>query len=573
MKKEWKIFAPISPEVACDLGEYNPILKQLLYNRGIQDSNQANSYLNMSGSLHDPKSILGMNEAVERIWKAIDSGEDIAVYGDYDVDGVSSTALLVQAIEKLGGKVSGYIPNRFDEGYGLNTEALDDLKNKEVKLVITVDCGIRSLVEARYAREIGLDLIISDHHEPKGGNIPQAIAVICPKQKDDLYPEKNLAGVGLAYKIVQALQNDRQESGLDADRWLDLVAVGTVADMVPLTGENRALVKKGLMILKSGSNQWVSSMLATAGIAFNNITARDIGFVIGPRLNAAGRLESAMKAFNLLMVEDITKIGYLVQVLGDQNTERQRKTREMFEEAENNYKNTWQDHIITTASEKYEMGIVGLVASRLVDAHYRPVVVGSIDYEKGTIRASCRSIPEIHITKALDQCSDLFMRHGGHAMAAGFTIRTDKFPELEMRLREIVQQQLAGRELIPVYVADMEIDLKKISEESNNSINGIKDIMAAIDCLEPTGMDNRGVLFVSRNFTIKKKKAVGENKNHLSLSLYDGRSYHQAIAFRQGELISKLSDKVDVLYSLEKNMYNGEERLQLNVKDIRNSNE
>ena len=267
---------------------FNPVMRQLLFNRGIMTQEQALIYLEHQGSLHDPFLLSGMEAAVERIERAIRLAERIAVYGDYDVDGVSATALMVQVLRSLGGIVEPYIPDRFDEGYGLNNAALDLLAQEEVALIVTVDCGIRSLAEAAHAHELGLDMVISDHHEPKA-ELPVAVAVINPRQPGDCYPEKNLAGVGLAYKIAQALFQKLNGDAGQADAWLDLVAVGTVADIVPLSGENRALVKAGLGLLRQGKRQGLRSLAGAAGFTTsNNLTARDIGFMLGPRAERGG---------------------------------------------------------------------------------------------------------------------------------------------------------------------------------------------------------------------------------------------------------------------------------------------
>ena len=291
-RKRWQI-APLVPnEIRAELKNYSSVLQQLLFNRSITNEEQAHQYLTAFGSLYDPFLMLDMEKAVFRLIQAIDQKEKIAIYGDYDVDGVTSTALMTQVLRRFGAEVIGYIPNRFDEGYGLNNEALDYLKSQDVQLVLTVDCGIRSPLEAIYAREIGIDLIISDHHEPKE-ELPDALAVICPKRNADTYPDKNLPGVGLAFKIAEALLSMKPDPFIRLEEWFDLVAVGTVADIVPLVGENRALVRAGLDMLRKGRRQGLLSLAGAAGSHIETISARDIGFVLGPRLNAAGRLKSS----------------------------------------------------------------------------------------------------------------------------------------------------------------------------------------------------------------------------------------------------------------------------------------
>ncbi|MCE1254651.1 MAG: single-stranded-DNA-specific exonuclease RecJ [Anaerolineae bacterium] len=556
MDKIWEVAEKVPASIRQDLGDYPLILQQLLFNRGITSAAEAEVYLTASGSMYSPFRMLDMQPAVERIFKAVDNAEKIAIYGDYDVDGVTATALLVQILREYGAEARGYIPNRFDEGYGLNIEAIDFLAANGISLVITVDCGIRSPNEAEHARAIGLDLIISDHHEPKEV-VPHAVAVICPKQAGDEYPEKNLAGVGLAYKIAEALHLTRPLRDITPEAWLDLVAVGTVADIVPLIGENRALVKTGLRQLRTGKRQGLLSLTGAAGSTPQMLTARDIGFTLGPRLNAAGRLESALASFDLLMATDVETAGLLAQKLDDQNKQRQEMTRQMQETAEGLAGVKDDDLIVFAASPDFNMGVVGLVAARLTETHYLPSVVGAFGEE--FTRASCRSIPEFHITHALDECADLFERHGGHAMAAGFTVRNERLPELQERLKIIAQRELLGRELKPVLKADMEIALKDLKPE----------VLKLIDALEPTGHQNREALFVSRHLKVVRYRTVGSDQRHLRLTVSDGFVTYDAIAFRMGHFAGQMPEYVDLMYAYERNVFQGRESLQLNVRDLK----
>lgn len=557
-KKNWKINDLIPEKVSENLKNYDPILQQLLFNRAITTAEQADQFLNKSGALYSPFQLKGMNEGVDSLIHAIDENQEIAVYGDYDVDGVTATALLVQLLRAYGAKCRGYIPNRFEEGYGVNKDALENLYQEGIRTIITVDCGIRSPGEAEFAREKGITLIISDHHEPES-ELPNAPAVICPKQPGDTYPEKNLAGVGLAYKIAQAMLETRPLDGVQADQWLDLVAIGTVADVVSLTGENRSLVMAGLNTLKDCKRVGLVSLLATAELDPALINTRDIGFVIGPRLNAAGRLQSALDAFDLLIQEDISRAGLLAQKLDDQNRQRQELTRKMQEEAESQAAGMDGDELIFAAHEDFNMGVVGLVASRLTDQYYRPAIVAYLgpDYARG----SCRSIPEFHITRALDQCSSLLVRHGGHAMAAGFTVLNENLQPLKDRLKEIARAELQGKDLQPVLQADLEIPLSQLNRQ-------VFDLQAF---LEPTGLGNPGVTFVSRNVTILNLGAVGAQKQHLRLKVKGEGIVFDAIAFRQGYRLEEfqINDPVDLLFSFEKNNFRGQETYQLNVRDIK----
>ncbi len=561
LRKRWQVADPITPEASQALGDYPDILKQLLFNRGICDSDAAQYYLSHGGAIHDPFLMTDMNIAIERILRAVDQGEPIAIYGDYDVDGVTATALMVQILTQMGAHVQGYIPNRFDEGYGLNTDALDTLHQDGVQLVITVDCGIRSPKEVAYACQIGIDMIVSDHHEPKDA-LPPALAVLCPKRKGDAYPEKNLAGVGIAYKICEALVKQRPSYRVQLNDGLDLVAVGTVADIVPLVGENRAIVKAGMEVLRCGRRQGLFSLAGAAMFDIENINARDIGFVLGPRLNAAGRLDSALAAYELLITDRLEVAGSLAQQLDNQNHDRQELTQKMQQQAELMAQVGQEDYLIFAVHPDFNMGVVGLVASRLTDQYYRPAIVGSQGEE--FTRASCRSIPEFHITHALDECSDLFERHGGHAMAAGFTIRNDRLPELMRRMREIAVRELTDKDLRPVMKADMEVHLGQLKPELT---------LQSIQMLEPTGLSNPPVLFISRDLKVQRPKTVGRDKSHLRFSLSDGGLSYDAIAFRQGHWIEDMPERVDILYAYERNLYNGRESLQLNVRDLKPAGE
>src|SRR5258706_3688477 len=420
--KRWIISSQITPQADTELSAFPPILRQILFNRGMGTDAEARVFLRAQPNFNpDPIQLTGMQAVVDRIQYALAHAEPIAIYGDYDVDGVTATALMVEALQKLGADVRGYIPNRFDEGYGLNTDALDSLKADGVKLVITVDCGIRSPNEALHARTIELDLIISDHHHPDGLNLPPALAVINPKQHGDIYPDKDLAGVGIAYKIIEALVSVQlSTTNLKLDGLLDLVALGTVADLAPLVGENRVLVRKGLRQIRETKRQGLFSLAGVAGMKIDKVTAGNIGFMLGPRLNASGRLESALASFELLTTTGFMRAGQLAQQLDVQNRQRQSITKSMQQKAEEiAMSEDPEAFLLFAAHEDFNPGVVGLAASRLTELYYRPAVVAAKNSEE--TRGSCRSIPEFHITVALDQCKDLLVRHGGHSDAAGFT--------------------------------------------------------------------------------------------------------------------------------------------------------
>ncbi len=557
IQKRWQIASRISPNVEEALHGYPPILRQVLFNRGYATHEAARLFLEARPpSDTDPFLLTDMTPAVQRIQRALDKGEKIAIYGDYDVDGVTATALLLQYFLSLNADVLGYIPHRFEEGYGLNMEALSTLRAEGVDLIITVDCGIRALEEAHQARGLGLDLIVSDHHHP-GNKLPHAAAIIDPKRPGDAYPEKNLAGVGVAYKLASAL-NSQINRPQDMGRYLDLVALGTVADLVPLTGENRSLVRAGLKRMRTPQRQGLMSLIGITGLNAPKIVASDIGFGLGPRLNAAGRLDTALDALNLLITEDVFEAGRLAQHLDSQNRKRQSLTQVIQARAEAlALADDDEAMLMFAADPEFNAGVVGLAASRLTETYYRPAIVGHTEGEFTV--ASCRSIAEFHITEALDQCADLLEKYGGHAAAAGFTVHNDNLPKLIHRLRAIAEKELSGQDLRPTLTADVELPLSELKPE----------ILEYLDWLQPTGYGNPQALFVSRGLRPINARTVGKDNNHLKLDVTDGTITYSAIAFRQGHWAHQLPQTIDLLYRFEVNEFRGKKTLQLNVRDIK----
>lgn len=569
VQKRWVVAEPIPPQASAHLQFFSPILRQILYNRGYQTEEAARDYLHARPPEGcEPLNMLGMGEAIDRICWAIEHREPVAVYGDYDVDGVTATALLTEVLRSLDADVRGYIPNRFDEGYGLHNEALSHLRDEGVKLVISVDCGIRSLDEADHARRIGLDLIISDHHHP-GAQIPAARAVVNPKQPGCSYPDKDLAGVGIAYKLAWGLYDRFGEKSLiqppgtnRAQDFLDLVALGTVADLAPLVNENRSLVRQGIKRIRQPLRQGLLSLIGVAGLKPETISATDIGFMLGPRLNAAGRLDSALAALELLTTSDLMEAGRLAQQLNVQNRERQALTRRIQERAEELSLAADPEALILIAVDpEFNPGVVGLAASRLTEKYYRPSVVAhqGEDYT----RASCRSIPEFHITEALDRCADLLEHHGGHAAAAGFTVRNENLPTLIDCLKAEAHEKLSGLDLRPVIRADMEVSLSDLTPE----------LWQHLYWLQPTGYKNPQALFVARDVRVIRSRPVGKESSHLKLTVTDGQITYDAIAFRQGHLHADLPSRLDLLFAFEVNEYNGRRSLQLNVLDLKAANQ
>ncbi len=556
--KDWYIAEKIPADADHALQRFPPLLRQILYNRNYQREDEALAYLEARPPQgNQPENLLGLAAAVDRIRYAVRHQERIAIYGDYDADGVTAVALLTQVLRRFDANVRPYIPNRFDEGYGLNNEALDALHNEGVRLVITVDCGMRSRREAEHARKIGLDLIITDHHTPGAEELP-AIAVINPKQPGDVYPDKNLAGVGIAYKLACALLGDANHPV--AEEFLDLVALGTVTDLAPLTGENRHLVREGLKWLRQPRRQGVYSLINVAQVAVQQINAEAISFILGPRLNAAGRLDSAMAALELLLETEIAKAAGLAQTLDNHNRERQQLTRQIQAQAEQMaLEKDPQALLLFAVDESFNPGVVGLAASRLTEQYYRPAIVAHRGDE--FTRGSCRSIPEFHITNALDQCADLLVRYGGHAAAAGFTVRNQHLDELKERLYAIAQEQLGQQDLRPKLKADAIVPLSEMRP----------DLLPILAWLQPTGIGNPPAVFVSQNLKVLRSKTVGKDGAHLKLTVSDGRLTYDAIAFRLGSWQANMPAYVDLMYQLEVNEYNGQRTLQLNIRDLKPS--
>ncbi len=543
-----------------------PVIRQIVYNRGHTTIEAARRYIEAlppEGS--DPLEMLGIPEAIDLLRKALRNDVQIVVYGDYDVDGVTATALLTLLLESLGASVRGYIPNRFDEGYGLNVEAMETLAQEGVGLVITVDCGIRSPDEVQRARELGMDVIITDHHHP-GSTLPQAQAIMNPKQSGDSYPDKNLAGVGLAYKLAAGLLMAMDTGNLEqrgippVTDYLDLVALGTVADVAPLTDENRSLVRRGLEHLRYPHRQGVMSLIGVSRLQSRRITTEHIGFALGPRLNAAGRLDSALAALELLRTRDVHRAAYLAQVLDDQNRERQMITRQVQAHAEKIALEEDPDALLLFAAHPdYNPGVVGLAAGRLTEKYYRPAIVAHQGDD--FVRASCRSIPEFHITDALDQCAELLVQHGGHAAAAGFTVHKQNLPELMERLKAIAQDELGSLDLRATLNVDMVIPLYELRPE----------LLRELDWLQPTGHQNPQAIFLSRDLKVVNSRTVGGEGLHLKLTVTDGRITYDAIAFRQGHWQENMPPYIDLVYVFELNEYNGRSTLQLNVRDLKPS--
>ncbi|MEM8529291.1 MAG: single-stranded-DNA-specific exonuclease RecJ [Chloroflexota bacterium] len=563
-KKRWVVREPAPPDFLARMSQYTPIVATLLYQRGLHDPKEVESFLTSDyrGGLHDPFLMKDMQSASDRIITAINEQEPIAVYGDFDADGVTAVTLLVQVISAMGGDIRPYIPHRVREGYGLNTEAIDRLNTEGVRLLITVDCGISNIDEIAYANTVDLDIIVTDHHTPPE-ELPQAYAIINPKQSGCEYPYKQLVGVGIAFKLVQALVRRGAKMALRGRDLLDVVALGTVTDMGPLNGENRVLVKAGLESVNATERPGIRALLDDAGLVQGKIRASDISFMIGPRLNAAGRIDDAVLSYQLLLADDLEAARTLAKRLSEANRQRQGMTREIQEHAHTKIQELEKNknRIIVLDDEQYQAGIVGLVASKLVDEFARPVLL--IERGTETSRGSARSVPGFNMIEALTSCGEMFVRYGGHSAAAGFTIATDRLPELESYLLDYAETHLSDELLLATLDVDSETPLEILTW----------DLLDQLQLLEPFGQANAQPILMSRRVYVASAQAKGFQEQHLKLRITNGEGgpSYDAIAFRLGHLAHYFQQHpwIDIAYVLEANEWNGNRRLQLNIKDLR----
>ncbi len=568
--KYWKIY-PSAPDEFLRATHEHPLLMQVLYNRGLQSPAAALDFLGTDDAvLENPFRLPDMRAAADRLLRAIERREVICVYGDFDADGVAATALLVTALQVAGGRVGPYIPDRVDEGYGLNLDALTSIAEK-AQVLVTVDCGIRSVAEIEYACRLGLDVIVTDHHSI-GPKLPPALAVINPRRRDVPPTFDRLAGVGVAYRLAQAVLrlSVARGNGLDADKaaaveqaLLDLVALGTVADMMPLLGENRSLVRRGLAQLNASPRPGLAALMNQADLRAGTVDTTAISYRLGPRINAAGRLAHAELAYRLLRTDDPTDAYLLATELEALNVQRRSLTEKAQTEAEQQLapRLAADTSLLFVRSPNLSSGIVGLVAGKLTERYYRPAVVVEEGPEES--RGSARSIAEFDISAALDQVSEYLVRHGGHSRAAGFTVPTRDLAALEEGLSRLAAAALGARDdLRPTLWIDAEARLSQLDW-------GLRDQFIR---LEPTGYGNPAPLLWSRDVRVRDLRVVGGGK-HLKLIVDSGPQTPvvDAIAFGQGEWASVLQQQrlVDLVYYLEANEWNGRQALQLNVQDMR----
>ncbi|MFC1951891.1 single-stranded-DNA-specific exonuclease RecJ [Chloroflexota bacterium] len=551
----WKVLPPTPDNHLVTASGFPPLIAQFLYNRGLVQPSQFELFITADKRLAgNPFLLPDIQQAITRIYQALLSGEKIAIYGDFDVDGITATALLVQGLSILGGKTIPYIPHRLTEGYGLRTEALENLRTQGISLVITVDCGITALPQIKKARSMGLDIIVTDHHTPLP-EIPPATAIINPKLPYSAYPFSELAGVGVALKLLQALfQSIGKEEQLD--ELMDLVALGTVADMMPLTGENRYLVKQGLKLLNDTPRLGVREMMNQTGLNPGSLDAQSISWVLAPRLNAAGRLAHAMTSYKLLMTDSPLEAQQLSIWLEQKNTERRRLTGKALAKAREQILAHEISPLLIATDGDCPAGVAGLVASKLSEEFYRPSVV--IKTGELTSGGSCRSIPEFNIINALKQCSHLFSRFGGHSQAAGFTLPTKNLSLLKQHLSQLAATQLAGLDLRPSLDIDAEITLPELGG----------DTFPVIQQLAPFGRGNPVPTFLSRQVKAIDCRTMGNNGEHLRLKLQQGNTMWDGVGFGLGNYMAELSSPLDIVYNLEIDRWGGGERLRLNILDF-----
>jgi single-stranded-DNA-specific exonuclease len=552
-RARWKILPPV-PDEYLKASDLSPLIAQLLYNRGVKPEETA-PFLSADRRLEgNPFLLPDISKAVSRVYKAVIARERIAVYGDFDVDGVTATVILVEGLSKLGAEVVSYIPDRMNEGHGLKISALEKLQAQGANLVITVDCGVTDLVEVKQAKKMGIDMIITDHHIPLG-SLPQAVAVIDPKRKDSVYPSPDLAGAGVAFKLLQALfHKDSREEWLA--KFLDLVVMATVTDLVPLVGENRYLVKEGLRELSDSSRVGIQEMVKLAGLKSGELEAEDISWVLGPRLNAAGRMKSASASYQLLTTKSPKEAHLLAIELEERNAERQKLTSEVLSRARGKLAAKLDLPVLIEGDESYSIGVIGLVAGKLAAEFYKPAIIINLGSE--LCQGSCRSIPEFDVVAALKKCHDLLTAFGGHPLAAGFTVARQNLAQLEDRIIKLAMDQLSHLDLRPEIVIDAELPLSTFSGETFNLMQK----------LSPFGRGNSQPTFLTRQVEVIECRNFGNQGEWLRLKLKQGNITWQAVDFKSQKKCEEIPPYIDIVYNLEKSRWNGEEVLSLNLRDF-----
>lgn len=535
---------------------------KILINRKIDSPEKVRAFINPRlEDLSDPFILKGMSAAIDRITEALKLNEKIMIYGDYDVDGITATALLFLVLNRLGAQVDYYLPNRLTEGYGLSEDGIMIAKGRGINLIISVDTGITAVQEVEFARENGIECIITDHHET-GDILPKAVAIVNPKQSDCPYDAAELSGVGVAYKLATGLYSRLGQDLSELDRHLDLVALGTSADIVPLLGENRTLTRYGFQQIVRTTKPGLKSLTFVSGLMGKDIGTGQIVFVLAPRINAIGRLGDAQQAIKLLTTRDEQLASQIARTLDSENRRRKsidEATLNQALEQLNEVCDLENDKAIVLASEGWHQGVIGIVASRLVERYHLPTVLIAIDNGEG--KGSARSIPGFHLFEALKTCEDLLIRFGGHKYAAGLTILPENVDEFRRRLKEVTKKMLTDEDLVPKLFVDAEIELDHIKS----------DFVDILEMFSPFGPMNMRPVFLTRNLeVVGQPYKVG--KNHLKMKVRKGDTVIDVIGFGFGELVRPLSMRagtIDMAYVIEYNHWNGVARIQLRVKDIR----
>lgn len=558
-KKRWQVERPDAKLVQTlqnDL-QLSAIAAKILAARGCETTADAESLLNMTeASIHDPFLMHGMAEAVARIEQALENGEKILVFGDYDADGVSSTTVMLNVLLDLGADVSFKIPNRFIHGYGPNEELFREAHEEGVQLIITVDNGISGMEPIRVAKELGMDVIVTDHHEP-GDELPPADIILHPRIPEGHYPFGELAGVGVAFKLAHALYGELPT------HLIEYVAVGTVADLVPLVDENRYLVKRGIEEMRRSLSPWVQAMCEVASAEQAKISEETIGFYFGPRLNAVGRLGEAAPGVELLMAEDNTKARALAKQLNTCNSERKDIVKSITDEAIaliESDKKVGESLVLVIAGEGWNAGVVGIVASRLVELYYRPTIVLSLDHEKGTAKGSARSIEGFHLYNELAKNRDILPHFGGHPMAAGMTLPIEHVDELRSRLDAQAKACLSEEQLTPVLNIDIPLKMDEISS----------DAIEEISTLGPYGTDFPKPVYVLEDVEIASMRKIGAAENHIKMELTDGYEKLDSVGFNKGHLHDELTYGIKVSFTgdLQINEWQGRKKAQFMIEDV-----
>ena len=561
MNKKWEIYQTNEEKVEELQKKYklNKLLSTLLTNRGIIEEAEITKFLNPKRSdFYDPFGMPDMEKAVERILKAIENKEQIIIYGDYDVDGITSVTVLKSFLEERGIQVNVYIPNRLNEGYGLNKTAMEEIAKQGNKLMITVDCGITAVEEVEYAKTFGIETIVTDHHEP-AEELPKAIAVVDAKRKDNKYECRNLAGVGVVFKLIQALSI---KLGLDQKeylKYLDIVCVGTISDIVPLTDENRVIVKLGLKLVEQTKNLGLKEILQSCG--YSKINSTTISFGVAPRINACGRMGHQEEALNLLLSKEVNQVKELTQKINEYNKTRQEIEKNIYNEAVEQIEKEGLErkNTIVVSGKGWHHGVIGIVSSKITELYFKPSIL--LCEENGECKGSGRSVPGFDLHEALMECNDTINKFGGHAMAIGININKDKIEEFKKEFEKIAKEKEVDK-IIPILNLDAEIKLDDVNKEM---VDSLKE-------LEPFGEANKMPIFAFRNLKIDSIRSLSDGK-HLRLSVKDNKNIINAIGFNMGALADmyRIGDRVDIAGNLEINLFNGVDSIQINIKDIMKS--